>query len=42
MKMTVKDHFDVIPAKAGIQPRTGLSWTPAPDQVDGKLCAGVT
>ncbi len=42
MKVWPKAIPYIIPAQAGIQPRTEVSWTPAPDQVEGKLCAGVT
>jgi hypothetical protein len=33
---------DVIPVKAGIQKRIEGFWTPAADQVEGRLFAGVT
>jgi len=34
--------MDVTPAQAGVQESHGRHWIPAPDQVEGRLCAGMT
>jgi len=32
----------VTPAQAGVQETCEKAWIPAPDQVEGRLCAGMT
>jgi len=32
----------VTPVQAGVQETCEKAWIPAPDQVEGRLCAGMT
>jgi len=42
LQITAWKADSFTPAKAGVQETPEASWIPAPDQVEGRLCAGMT